>query len=211
MNQLPPDIRAAAVFLRGNLSGLIRFDTEYMPIRVVLAPDGRIVASVMESMLRSIDCALYLPEEPNNEEDDVLQLMVSLERFEEDGEHGHLADRWRIYHGDPPDVRWALMAIDFCKFGTLAIDGEAMTSPNSLSDDEAAVCRLMNQGREADLRALALRFREIEIEAPRMVGVDPLGFDIRGRFDVVRIDSDRDLVSGEDAIAFIDELLASTE
>jgi hypothetical protein len=69
----------------------------------------------------------------------------------------------------------------------------------------------MNQGREADLRALALRFREIEIEAPRMVGVDPLGFDIRGRFDVVRIDSDRDLVSGEDAIAFIDELLASTE
>ena len=207
---LPPDIRAAVAFLRGNLSGLIRFDTEYMPIRIVMAPDGQIVASVMESMLRSTDCALYLPEEPEDQEQDVLQLMVSLERFEEDGEHGHLADRWRIYHGDPPDVRWALMAIDFCKFGQLAIDGEAMMVPNSLSEDEAAVCRLMNQDRTADLRTLALRYQEIEIEEPRMVGVDPLGFDIRGRFEVVRVASDRNLTSGEDAIALIDELLASS-
>ncbi|MDE0889181.1 MAG: DUF2470 domain-containing protein [Phycisphaerales bacterium] len=211
MNTLPPDIRAAAAFLRGNLSGLIRFDTEYMPIRVVLAPDGRIVASVMESMLRSSDCALHLPEEPEDQEQEVIQLMVSLERFEEDGEYGHLADRWRIYHGDPPDVRWAVMTIDFCKFGKFAIDGETMVFPNLLSDDEAAVCRLMNQDRAADLRALALRFREIDIEEPRLVGVDPLGFDIRGQFDVVRIDSDRDLVSGEDAIAHMDELLASAD
>ncbi len=211
MKELPTDIRAAVAFLRGNLSGLIRFDTEFMPIQIVVAPDGRIVASVMESMLRSTDCALYLPEEPDDQEKDILQLMVSLERFEEHGEHGHLADRWRAYHGDPPDVRWAVMSIDFSKFGPIAIDGEAMMVPNSLAEDESSVCRLMNQDREADLRALALRFREIKIEEPRMVGMDPLGFDIRGRFEVVRIESGREMVSGEDAIACIDERLASAD
>ena len=204
---IPEELRPAIAFLRANLSGLLRFDTEYMPIRIVVAPDGRLVASVMESMLLSTDCALHLPEEPDDRDNDVMQLMVTLDRFEESGSDGELADRWRIYHGDPPDVRWATMSIDFCKFRDLAIDGEAMMPANPLAEHEASICRRFNEARGDDLRRLVLQDAEIELEDPKIVGVDSLGFDVRGRFDVVRIDFKDDVDSSESACAAIDALL----
>ena len=188
MSELPDEIAAAIAFMRGHLRGLIRFDTEYLPIRVVFAPDGRIVAPVMESMLLSTDCALYLPEEPEDQEERIVQLMVTLERFEESGPLGPLADRWRIYHGEPDDVRWATFTPDFCKFAGYAFDGEAVTRPNPLASGEASICRAVNEDRVEDLGRLVVRRNEVELEDPRMVGIDPLGMDVRGRFEIARID-----------------------
>ena len=205
--EIPEQLRPAIAFLRGNLSGLLRFDTEYMPIRVVIAPDGRLVASVMESMLRSTDCALHLPEEPDDRDNEVIQLMVTLDRFEESGTDGELADRWRIYHGDPPDVRWATMAIDFCKFRDLAIDGEAMMQPNPLAEDEPSICRRFNESAGDDLRRLVLRSAEVELEDPKIVGVDSLGFDVRGRFEIARIDFEDLVDSSEIACDALNSLL----
>ena len=205
--EIPEQLRPAIAFLRGNLSGLLRFDTEYMPIRVVIAPDGRLVASVMESMLRSTDCALHLPEEPDDRDNEVIQIMVTLDRFEESGTDGELADRWRIYHGDPPDVRWATMAIDFCKFRDLAIDGEAMMQPNPLAEDEPSICRRFNESAGDDLRRLVLRATEVELEDPKIVGVDSLGFDVRGRFEIARIDFEDLVDSSEIACDAINSLL----
>ena len=207
--EIPEQLRPAIAFLRGNLSGLLRFDTEYMPIRVVVAPDGRLVASVMESMLRSTDCALHLPEEPDDRDHDVIQLMVTLDRFEESGADGELADRWRIYHGDPPDVRWATMAIDFCKFRDLAIDGEAMMQPNPLAEDEPSICRRFNESAGDDLRRLVLRSAEVELEDPKIVGVDSLGFDVRGRFEIARIEFQNLVESGDVACSVIESMLES--
>ena len=187
MLDLPEEISDAIAFMRGHLRGLIRFDTEYLPIKVVFAPDGRLIAPVMEAMLLSTDCALYLPEEPESDDDRIVQLMVTLDRFEESGPDGVLADRWRIYHGEPDDVRWAAMTVDFCKFAGYAFDGEAVMSPNPLAEAEATLCRSVNADREGDLRRLALERAEVEVESPRLVGVDPLGLDIRGRFEVIRI------------------------
>ncbi len=211
MHDLPSEIRDAIAFLRGNLAGLIRFDTEYLPIKVVVAPDGRLAAPVMESMLLSTDCAVYLPAEPQDGEDAVIQLMVSLERFEESGPEGRLADRWRIYHGEPEDVRWATMSIDFCKFASFAFDGEALMQPNPLAAEEAAICRAFNPGREDDLRRVARHVAEIDLEAPRLVGVDPLGFDVRGRFKIARVPAPRVLTDAADAVAGFDDLLAAAE
>jgi hypothetical protein len=209
MHDLPSEIRDAIAFLRGNLSGLIRFDTEFLPIRVVVAPDGRLVAPVMESMLLSTDCAIYLPAEPEDGDDAVIQLMVTLERFEESGPEGRLADRWRIYHGEPEDVRWATMTIDFCKFGGFAFDGAAIMQPNPLAADEPAICRAFNPDREDDLRRVARHVAEIEMEAPRLVGVDPLGFDVRGRFQIARIPAPRVLADADDALAAFNDLLGA--
>ncbi|MCP4795332.1 MAG: hypothetical protein GY885_04150 [Phycisphaeraceae bacterium] len=205
--EIPEQLRPAVAFLRGNLSGLLRFDTEYMPIRVVIAPDGRLVASVMESMLRSTDCALHLPEEPDDRDDEVIQLMVTLDRFEESGPDGTLADRWRIYHGDPPDVRWATMSIDFCKFRDLAIDGEAMMTANPIAEEEPAICRGFNESDGDDLRRLVLQRVEVELEDPKIVGVDSLGFDVRGRFEIARIDFEDFVDSSDAARAAIESLL----
>lgn len=206
---IPEELRPAIAFLRANLSGLLRFDTEYMPIRIVVAPDGRLVASVMESMLRSTDCALHLPEEPDDPDDDVIQLMVTLDRFEESGPDGSLADRWRIYHGEPPDVRWATMSIDFCKFRDLAIDGEAMMIPNPLAAEEPAICRRVNEIGIEDLRRVVMAQNQIEMDDPRLVGVDPFGLDVRGRFEITRIAFDAEMTPSEDATEAVTEFLRS--
>ena len=49
---------------------------------------------------------------------------------------------------------------------------------------------------------------ELDIENPRLVGIDPLGFDVRGRFDVVRMSSPRVMMTGEDARAGLEEIFA---
>ena len=59
------------------------------------------------------------------------------------------------------------------------------------------------------LRAACLREREIEIKEPRLVGVDPLGFDVRGRFDVVRLDSPTVMTTEEDARLVLGKKTAS--
>ena len=211
MSETPDEIIHAVSFLRGHLAGLIRFDTEYLPIKIVVAPDGRLVAPVMESMLMSTDCAIYLPEEPEDSKDDVIQLMVTLERFEENGPEGILADRWRIYHGEPEDVRWAAMTTDFCKFGGFAFDGEAVMQPNPLAAVEPAICLEVNADREEALRRVVLAEAEIDMESPRLVGVDPLGFDVRGRFQIARIPSEELLVDEQVARDRLESLLEGAD
>ena len=80
-----------------------------------------------------------------------------------------------------------------------AFDGEALMWPNPLADDEAGLCRRINRDREAALRDLVLRIHEVEIEEPRLVGVDGLGIDVRGRFDVLRVGFDPPVVDAAGA------------
>ena len=204
---LPEDALAALTFLRGHLSGTIRFDGDYVPIKVVIAPDGRLVAPVMVAMIRSVDCALFLPGEPSDENDKAIQLQVDLEEFQEDGPQGGLADRWRIYHGDPPDVNWASFSIDAGKMQHLFVSGEALQVPNALAPDEAAICREVNQGDTEQLLKAAAEASGITLDSARLVGVDQLGFDVRGRFDVVRIDSNRILHDADDARTCINAIM----
>ncbi len=207
IEDLPEEALEGLSFLRAHTTGILRFDGDFIPIKTVIANDGRIAAPVMIAMLRSIDCALFLPEEPRDEDDPVLQLQVELEQFHEDGPDGVLADRWRIYHGDPPDVNWAFLNVDAAKMNGIFISGEALQIPNSLASEEAAICRDINANHDELLRAAAIRETGVEIETPRLVGVDPLGFDVRGRFEVMRIKSGRILKSGDDARSRLRELL----
>jgi hypothetical protein len=184
------DAAAAAIedgiaFLRGHLSGLLRFDGDQRPIKVVVALDGSLVASVMVAMLRSIDTTLFLPDE----EPEAMHLQVTLEEFQERGPHGAMADRWRIYHGDPPDVRWARITIDAARHDGLFLDGEALMRPNPLATVEPALCRALNAQCLETLRDACRRQREIVLERPVVVGIDPFGLDVRGTFDVIRLES----------------------
>lgn len=199
-----PAIELALEFLHGHLSGLLRFDGDVRPVKIVIDDEGRIVAPAMVAMLRSLDTTLMLPDE----EDESLHLQVTLEEFEESGPHAALADRWRIYHGDPPDVRWARMTIDAARFEGLFIDGEALTRPNPLSASLPAICRALNNGHADALRAACLKVASLGIERPVVVGVDPLGVDVRGAFDVVRLPADDPLRGEADAIALVRGLAA---
>lgn len=175
-------IERAHDFLRANLSGRIRFDGDAVAIKVVVAPDGRIAAPVMVAMIRAVETVLELPDDS----EESLHLMVTLEAFEEHGPRGSLADRWRIYHGDPPDVRWAVMTIDAARFQSHFIDGEALQRPNPLAEVEPALLRQLNQGDRVLLRRACIA-ANLDSERPLAVGIDDRGLDVRRAFEVVRV------------------------
>ena len=83
--------------------------------------------------------------------------------------------------------------------------------PNPLAEAEARICRRVNAEMRDLLGKACLRVAEVEIEDPRLVGVDPLGFDVRGRFDVVRLDADPEIVDEADAFAALEELASGGE
>lgn len=200
-------ITGARAFLRANLTGTIGFDEEFIPIKLVVAPDGALVAPVMVAMLRALDVVIFLPAE----DDAAMQLQVTLEEIQDSGEHAALCDRWRIYHGEPEDVRWARISIDAAKFDGRMFDGLALMEPNALAEAEPRICRKVNAELRGLLKQACLRVAEVEIEDPRLVGVDPLGFDVRGRFDVVRLDADPEIVDEADAFAALEELATGGE
>ncbi|MEY3143792.1 MAG: hypothetical protein RLY21_2285, partial [Planctomycetota bacterium] len=139
-SMLDDSVIDACRYLRAHLTGLISFDGEFVPIKLVIAPDGALVAPVMVAMLRSFDIALFLPDEG----EDSMHMQITLEEISEKGEHAALCDRWRIYHGEPEDVRWARITIDAAKFRGLMFDGLALMRPNPLADVEVKLIRRIN-------------------------------------------------------------------
>lgn len=204
MSDSPVD--AAYCFLRDHTTGDLKFGEHLRPIKYVIGSDGRLVASVMVAMLQVQETVLFVPEAV----EDALELLVTLCEFDEHGPGGSMADRWRIHHGEPPDVHWTRIDIDAAKqFGNV-IDGETLMRPNPLIDDEAKTCKAMN-GNPDVLRRLCLHHAHIEIESPVMVGLDPLGIDVRGRFDVVRVRADRPFENADDAQRLLLDMHASLE
>ena len=178
-----PIVDAAHAFLRAHSTGELRFDEHLRPIKYVIGPDGRLVAPVMVAMLQSVDTVLFVPECVEG----AMEVQVTLAQFDEHSPDGALADRWRIHHGEPPDVRWAFLDIDAARYEGAVIDGEALVRVNPLAGDEPGLCRDMNSDHADDLRRLCRHYAHIGVEAPVMVGIDPLGIDVRGMFDVIRV------------------------
>lgn len=176
-------IEEAYQFMRAHLTGRIRFDHERVEISVAPTPQGDLVASVMVAMLRSVDTVLELPDDG----EDSLELQVTLQEISEDGPDGALCDRWCIYHGEPPDVRWARITIDAARYRGYFVDGLALARANPLASLEAAVCRQVN-AEHADLLARAAHASGgHKLAAPKLVGVDPWGFDARAQVGIARI------------------------
>ena len=121
-------------------------------------------------------------------------------------EFAALCDRWRIYHGEPEDVRWARFTIDAAKFDGRMYDGLALSEANRLADAEARICKRVNSEMRDALKDACRHNAELEVEDPRLVGVDPLGFDVRARFEIVRLDCDPPITDEADAIAALEEL-----
>ena len=154
-------------------------------------------SDVVTDGIRIQAAAQFLPEES----DEAMQLQVTLEEIQDAGDFAALCDRWRIYHGEPEDVRWARISIDAAKFDGRMFDGLALMQPNALAEAEPRICRKVNAEMRELLRKACLAVAEVEIEDPRLVGVDPLGFDVRGRFEIVRLDADPEIADEPDAYA----------
>lgn len=193
------DLADAIEFLRGHLSGLLRFDGDVRPVKIIVDREGRLFASVMVAMIRSLDTVMCVPDDA----DEAMQMQVTLDEVTEDGPHAALCDRWKAYHGDPPDVRWARMSIDAARWNGLFLDGDALMVANPLAEAEAGIVREINRGPVARLQAACRRHGGHELEKPVLVGVDPGGFDVRGLFGTVRVPASspiRDLASAVAAL-----------
>lgn len=170
-------------FMRAHLHGKIRFGEDRVDIRVAPTPSGHLVASVMVAMLRSVDTVLELPDDS----DDALVLQVTLEQIDERGPEGAICDRWCIYHGEPPDVRWARMQIDAARFKGYFIDGQALMRENPFASQEAALCKELNSSCQEQVIRAARASGEHLLVDPKVVGVDPWGIDARAQLGIARI------------------------
>jgi hypothetical protein len=173
----------AYAHLRGHTRGDLRYEEQFGPVRYVIGPEGRLAAPVAYQMLEAVDTVLFVP----GFAEGAMEVQVTPSALDPDGPEGAVADRWRIYHGEPQEARWAWLDPDAARYGKWVIDGEALRRSNPLAADEARLCRQMNQGSRDDLRGVCRHFSLADVEEPLVVGVDPLGFDVRRRFDVARV------------------------
>lgn len=198
-------VEDAHAFLRRHSTADLRFDENIRPIKYVILPDGRLAAPVMVAMLESFDTVLFVPEFA----DESMEVLATLAAFQERGVDAAAADRWRIYHGDPPDVRWAYFTIDTARFSGMVIDGPALMRPNPLAGDEPSLCRWMNAEHVDGLRALCARHAKFPVDQPLMVGIDPGGVDVRAAFDVVRIAASQPMTTSADARRVLIDMMAA--
>jgi len=179
----PSIIDDARTTLRSWTQADLRHDDTTTPVRFAPAPCGRLVISVSAAMLEALDCAMAIPDEANP----AIELGVTLSPFEAIGGAESNSDRWKIYHGTPPWGSWALAEIDMARFRGAIIDGEAFHLANPLAAIEPRVCGLLNREHHALVSKTISRRLDIEAADPRVVGIDPMGLDVRHTFDVVRI------------------------
>jgi hypothetical protein len=160
---------------------------------------GRPVTNISPGALDADEHVLFVPDEG----DGALQLLTIPERIDADSA---CADRWRAYFGDPDASAFVRFAIDCARLEGEVIDGEKILTPNALKRDVARVCKALS-ARVDEVRALARRRGAKEPAPGLIVGVDQGGFDIKTKFDVLRLEFEREAVSGDSAIAMIEAML----
>lgn len=199
----PADLEHAIRMYRGHTSGVLSFDENVMDLKYVTMDDGHLIAPVMVACFDAMNTVLFAPEE----NDDAIQLLLTLEELGGMNFDSADTDRWRVYHGEPIDVRWAKLWVESAKLGPVVFDGEAVATPNRFAAVVHTWCRELNAD-TAKLRTLCDRTVHVEVESPTAVGLDPDGIDVRARFGVVRLPFDQTLEDIDDIEPAIARLLA---
>ncbi len=161
---------------------------------------GTIVFPAPSVALSGEENVLWLPEERN----DAMQILVTLEEI--DGDLSASADRWRIYHGTPGESHWVSASLQAVRFGTMVANSDEIDLANPLAEAEPAMCKKYNADR-ALLGSAAHAMDPRSKGEGLLVGVDPMGFDIRTRFDIVRVPFGDRLIEPEQADAKVHNLL----
>jgi len=187
---------AAWCFLRSNTTASLKFGENTCDVSYIITPDGRLVISAMVAMLQPCDTVMYVPDYS----DECMELHISLEQYEASGEEGTFADRWQVYHGNPPDVRWAFVDIDAARYHGMFIDGETLCRINPFASEEFSLCKICNEHKR-EIARVCYAATNVDVTDPVVVGVDPLGVDVRAPFGIVRISVDPPFTSKEDVIS----------
>ena len=186
-------------FLRSNTTATIKFGEHTRNLSYVIAKTGELIIPAMVAMLQPCDTVMFVPDYS----DDCMELHVSLRQFFATGEDGLLSDRWNVYHGESPDVQWAMVDIDAARFHDMFIDGESMCRENCLAEIEPALCKELNATYKDAVRNLCSENTSVDVFDPVVVGVDSLGLDVRASFGIIRVTANTDLTSVNDVYAML--------
>ena len=187
-------------FLRSNTTASLSFGENNFDISYIIIHDGRLVISAMVAMLQPCDIVMYVP----GYEEGCMEMHVSLIQFLDTGKNGVLADRWQVYHGEPPDTQWAFVDIDAARYHDMFIDGETLSRKNQLAAKERSICKTLNEQTDLVRRACVAK-TNVDVTNPFVVGVDPLGIDIRAPFGIIRIQADQPFTTPEDVLGFLEK------
>lgn len=171
---------------------MLQADGMTVPLKYVIDDEGWPVLVVPGQARSSVDTVLCIPDEREG----ALELVGALEDLDAESA---IADRWRIYHGDPRNGAFVRFRVEAGKMGRYVYDGSALCQHDPLRSDEPAICREINQQQRERLTALCRKFAEITPTDPLLVGVDAGGFDIRSNFVVIRVPAPRPMTTSEEA------------
>ncbi len=177
-----------ARLLRGNYRCVARFSEQVLKRTYVIDPStGSLVMPVPADG----------PDAPSNDELDALvvfipdegegSLQLLCEASDIDPNTHEAPDRHLIYHGPARERRWLRLAIQSARRENQVFEAALVTAPNPLRSAEPALCKKAN-ARPDDLLAACRKRLRPGLDRAVMVGIDPLGVDIRARFGPERVD-----------------------
>jgi len=183
----------ALALLRGHSTGTLLVDGTATPVLYIVDPRaGSLILSVEREMTEGDDTVLVIPEDSFE-----APMRASLELGEEP--EGEATDRYMAYHTRQPMPMWARGAISFVKVDSGSVVGqEEIEAPNPLVDALPGLCKKLNSDQRA-LREVCKLLAKADIDEPVAVGIDDLGFDVRARFGVVRVELPAPVRSAEEA------------
>lgn len=191
-------IDRAMRLLRGHTTGTLLADSTPYDVRYIVDPiTGSLVLTAEDAMFDADDVVLVLPEDCFD-----APIRVSLDLSTNIDEEP--CDRFLAYHLHQPRSIWARGMINFAKLESgEVISDEQLQIPNGIVKQLPSLCKKLNSDRKA-LAEICTLLTRASIEEPTAVGVDPIGFDVRGRFGVLRVEFPspvKDAGEAEDVLA----------
>ena len=191
-------IDRAIRLLRGHTTGTLLADSTPYDVRYIVDPvTGSLVLTADEAMFDADDVVLVLPEDRFD-----APIRVSLDLSTNIDEEP--CDRFLAYHLHQPSSIWTRGLINFAKLESgEVVSDEQLQIPNGIVKQLPSLCKKLNSDRKA-LAEICNLLTRASIEEPTAVGVDPIGFDVRGRFGVLRVEFPspvKDADEAEDVLA----------
>lgn len=191
-------IERAKRLLCGHTTGTLLVDEHPYDMLYIVNPySGSLILTLEEEMLEGDDVVLVVPEDRFD-----APMRLSIELSTQVNEEP--CDRFIAYHMNQPNPIWASGQINFAKLDCGSVVGDDdLHVPNPLIDSLPSLCKKLNGDRQA-LHDVCLLLTKAQIQDPIAVGVDPIGFDVRSRFGILRVEFPcpvKDAMQAEDVIA----------
>lgn len=193
--------------LRGNYGGALQLGDRPLPVKYVLDPSTGCPVIPL-----SADGPDAIPDEDADslvimipdEGDESLQLQCSV--VDIDPRTHEAPDRHLIYHGPSHQRRWGLLRVQAARVANKVFDALLIVAANPLRTAEPSLCKWANSRKEA-LAQLAKSRLTGGGDLSVMVGIDPMGIDLRTRFGPQRIDFETPAMDISQAQSRLHELL----